>query len=60
MIVAFLLPELKEINIRDMWFQLDDTTAHTARSSMALLDEHFPERLIFLTVDMNVQHPRQP
>ena len=35
-----------------MWFQQDGATAHTARMSMELLREHFPERLISLRGDL--------
>ena len=34
-----------------MWFQQDGATAHTARDTMQLLREHFPERLISLRGD---------
>ena len=35
-----------------MWFQQDGATAHTARDTMQLLREHFPERLISLRGDL--------
>ena len=53
MIEEFFLPKLEEMNLRDVWFQQDGATAHTARTSMALLREHFPERLISLRGDLD-------
>jgi len=35
-----------------VWFQQDGATAHTARTSMNLLREHFPKRLISLRGDL--------
>ena len=35
-----------------MWFQQDGATDHTARTSIYLLREHFPERLISLSGDL--------
>ena len=52
MIVDFFLPKLKEMNVGEVWFQQDGATAHTARRSMNILREHFPERLISLRGDL--------
>ena len=52
MLSSFLFPKLEEINLGDVWFQQDGATAHTARESMQLLREHFPERLISLRGDL--------
>ena len=46
MLRNFLLPELQNINIEDMWFQQDGATCHTARETINLLKESFGERLI--------------
>lgn len=52
MIQEFFLPKLDELGVRNVWFQQDGATAHTARASMALLREHFPQRLISLRGDL--------
>jgi len=39
-------PRLEEIDLGDTWFQQDGATAHTSSASIAVLREHFPERLI--------------
>ena len=47
--------EIKGRNIIDMkrvWMQQDGATPHTARKSMAWLQEHFPGRLISLKADV--------
>ena len=51
MLSSFLFPKLDEITLGDVWFQQDGATAHTARDTMQLLREHFPERLISLRRD---------
>lgn len=51
MLSSFLFPKLDEITLGDVWFQQDGATAHTARDTMQLLREHFPERLISLRGD---------
>ena len=52
MLSSFLFPKLYEITLGDVWFQQDGATAHTARDTMQLLREHFPERLISLRGDL--------
>lgn len=52
MIVDFFLPKLEEMNVGEVWFQQDGATAHTARRSMNILREYFPERLISLRGDL--------
>lgn len=52
MLEEFVVPQLYEMDLRDVWFQQDGATAHTARASMALLWEHFPGRLICLRSDL--------
>lgn len=51
MIEEFFIPKLDELDLGDVWFQQDGATAHTARASMNLLREHFPDRLISLRGD---------
>ncbi|KAK6752679.1 hypothetical protein RB195_003844 [Necator americanus] len=52
-ITKFLMPELDEIDIQDMWFQQDAAICHRARETIQLLDERFPGRVIspFSVVD---------
>ena len=52
MIEEYFLPRLEEMNVRNVWFQQDGATAHTARDSMNLLRQHFPDRLISLRGDL--------
>lgn len=52
MIEEFFIPSLEEMNVRDVWFQQDGATAHTARDSMNLLRQYFPDRLISLRGDL--------
>ncbi|KAL1458663.1 hypothetical protein WDU94_008793, partial [Cyamophila willieti] len=46
MVNEFLLPQLDELGLENMWFQQDDATAHTARATIHLLKQAFPGRLI--------------
>ena len=46
MITEFLIPELERQNVYHTWFQQDGATAHTARETMTLLKDCFPNRLI--------------
>jgi hypothetical protein len=45
MLHNFLTPEINRcgINQQNMWFQQDGTTAHTARASMTVVRECFPD-----------------
>ncbi|CAK1578615.1 unnamed protein product [Parnassius mnemosyne] len=52
MLQEFFLPRLDALDLGDIWFQQDGATAHTARASMAVLREHFPERLISIRGDL--------
>ena len=52
MLQDFVFPRLDELDLEDIWFQQDGATAHTARASMAVLREHFPERLISIRGDL--------
>ena len=52
MIEEFFLPHLEEMDVGDVWFQQDGATAHTAWSSMELLRERSPGRLISLRGDL--------
>ncbi|GFV11391.1 uncharacterized protein TNCV_2512361, partial [Trichonephila clavipes] len=46
MITNFLIPELKNHDVRELWFQQDGTTCHTARATTDLLKDTFGDRLI--------------
>jgi hypothetical protein len=46
MINGFLLPQIAELGLENMWFQHDGATAHTARPTMDILRQAFPGRLI--------------
>jgi len=52
MIRHFLVPEMEEQGLQDMWFQQDGATAHTARSTIQLLNDVFPRRLISRNGDL--------
>ncbi|KAG5323085.1 TC3A transposase, partial [Pseudoatta argentina] len=55
MLQEFFFPRLNELDLGDIWFQQDGATAHTSRASMAVLREHFPERLISIRGDLEWQ-----
>jgi len=48
MLRNFCEPELRrrEIDLSSVWFQQDGTTAHTARASMSVMREMFPQHVI--------------
>lgn len=46
MLTEFFLPQLNELELEDMWFQQDGTTAHTARATTDILKAAFPGSLI--------------
>ncbi|XP_031357888.1 uncharacterized protein LOC116181640 [Photinus pyralis] len=56
MLQNFLQPRMNEIveehELGDLWFQQDGATAHTARASLHVLREIFPERLVSLRGDV--------
>ena len=52
MLQEFFFPRLDKLDLGDIWFQQDGATAHTSRASMAVLREHFPERLISIRGDL--------
>ena len=52
MITKFLKPKLPGLGGKDVWFQQDGATAHTASKSMAILKEMFPNRLISIRGDI--------
>lgn len=52
MLQEFFFPRLNELDVGDTWFQQDGATAHTSRASMAVLREHFPQRLISIRGDL--------
>ena len=46
MINDFLLPQIDELGLENMWFQQDGATAHTAQATMDILQQAFPDRVI--------------
>lgn len=46
MINDFFVPELKDVDVDDLWFQQDGATCHTANDTINLLKETFGERII--------------
>ncbi|GFW14805.1 DUF4817 domain-containing protein [Trichonephila clavipes] len=45
MITNFLIPELNNHNVQELWFQQDGATCHTARATIDLLKDTFNDRL---------------
>lgn len=52
-ITEFLWPQLNGMDMEDMWFQQDGATSHTARETIALLQEKFPSHVISRNGDQN-------
>ena len=46
MINEFLLPNLEDMDMDEMWFQQDGATCHTARETIDLLKETFNDNII--------------
>ncbi|GFX69959.1 transposable element Tc3 transposase [Trichonephila clavipes] len=46
MITNFFIPELKNHDVQELWFQQDGATCHTARATIDLLKDTFGDRLI--------------
>ncbi|GFW88731.1 putative transposable element [Trichonephila clavipes] len=46
MITNFLIPELNNHDVQELWFQQDGATCHTARATIYLLKGTFGDRLI--------------
>ncbi|GFV90318.1 transposable element Tcb1 transposase [Trichonephila clavipes] len=46
MIINFLIPELNNHDVQELWFQQDGATCHTARATIDLLKDTFGDRLI--------------
>ncbi|GFU58940.1 transposable element Tc3 transposase [Trichonephila clavipes] len=46
MVTNFFIPELKNYNVQELWFQQDGATCHTARATIDLLKDTFGDRLI--------------
>ena len=59
MIQEYMLPQLDDLGMQNMWFQQDGATPHTARETMAILTEAFPGRLISRNGDISWP-PRSP
>jgi hypothetical protein len=61
MLNAFLLRELRRrnVNMQKIWFQQDSATAHTARPSMEVVRDMFPQHVISGSGDIHWS-PRSP
>ncbi|GFV63903.1 putative transposable element [Trichonephila clavipes] len=46
MITNFIIPELNNHDVQELWFQQDGATCHTARATIDLLKDTFGDRLI--------------
>ena len=48
MLRNFLRPQLRSlrVNMEEMWFQQDGATAHTARASMTVVRQMFPQHVV--------------
>ncbi|GFW91605.1 DUF4817 domain-containing protein [Trichonephila clavipes] len=46
MFTNFFIPELKNHDVQELWFQQDSTTCHTDRATIDLLKDTFGDRLI--------------
>ena len=46
------MPPFEEISMQNFYFQRDGAAPHTARETMAMLREAFPDRLIYGSGDM--------
>ena len=46
MLEGFMIPKLKEMKLRNLWFQRDGATCHTAKACMRVLRDKFKERVI--------------
>ncbi|GFV80469.1 hypothetical protein TNCV_2150031 [Trichonephila clavipes] len=46
MITNFIIPELNNHDVQELWFQQDGATCHTARAPIDLLKDTFGDRLI--------------
>ncbi|GFX85407.1 transposable element Tc3 transposase [Trichonephila clavipes] len=46
MITNFFIPELKNHDVQELWFQQDGATCHTARATIDLWKDTFGDRLI--------------
>lgn len=53
MINEFLVPELDNIDLENIWFQQDGATCHTATETIDLLKTKFPGRVISRFGDIN-------
>lgn len=55
MLEHFLIPKLDALGLVNMWFQQDGATSHTAKATMKLLFQMFPEKII--SKNGNVEWP---
>ena len=44
LVQEYLLPQLENLNMQNLWFQQDGATPHTSRETMAILRAAFPGR----------------
>ncbi|KAF2357472.1 hypothetical protein FHG87_011770 [Trinorchestia longiramus] len=58
-ISTFLEPQLEARHLRNIWYQQDGATNHTARETIILLNRLFPQKLISQRGDANWP-PRSP
>lgn len=54
MITEFFLPKLNDMDIKDMWFQQDGATCHTAHSALDILHKRFEVTIISCGSSTNV------
>ena len=59
MLQRYLLPQLEDLEMHNMWFQQDGATPHTARETMTILREAFPGKVISRSGDVSWP-PRSP
>lgn len=53
MLTRFFVPQLGGIDVDNKWFQQDGATCHTARETLTILHESFPNRVISRFGDQN-------
>jgi hypothetical protein len=59
MLHNFCEPQLRRgINLPSVWFQEDGATAHSARASMSVLRDMFPQHVIAVAAMFHGQHVR--
>ena len=51
-IQEYLLPEIEDPDLHEMWFKQDGAPAHTGRVTIAMLKTFFPNRMISRFADV--------